>query len=99
RLEQEEKTEDARTKAMKKELEWVRQNPKGRPAKSKARIARLQERAHNDYKKRNETNEIFLPVDDRLGHEVIEFEGVSKSFGDRLLIDDLSFKGAAGPIA
>ncbi len=98
RLEQEQKTEDARTKAMKKELEWVRQNPKGRQAKSKARIARFEELADTDYQKRNETNEIFIPVADRLGHEVIEFEGVSKSFGDRLLIDDLSFKVPAGAI-
>jgi sulfate-transporting ATPase len=98
RLEQEQKTEDARTKAMKKELEWVRQNPKGRQAKSKARIARFEELADTDYQKRNETNEIFIPVADRLGHEVIEFEGVSKSFGERLLIDDLSFKVPAGAI-
>ena len=98
RLEQEQKTEDARTKAMKKELEWVRQNPKGRQAKSKARIARFEELADTDYQKRNETNEIFIPVAERLGHEVIEFEGVSKSFGDRLLIDDLSFKVPAGAI-
>src|SRR5215203_4151791 len=98
RLEQEQKTEDARTKAMKKELEWVRQNPKGRQAKSKARIARFEELADTDYQKRNETNEIFIPVADRLGHEVIEFEGVSKSFGDRVLIDNLSFKVPAGAI-
>jgi len=98
RLELEQKTEDARTKAMKKELEWVRQNPKGRQAKSKARIARFEELADTDYQKRNETNEIFIPVADRLGHEVIEFENVSKSFGDRCLIDDLSFKVPAGAI-
>jgi sulfate-transporting ATPase len=98
RLELEQKTEDARTKAMKKELEWVRQNPKGRQAKSKARIARFEELADTDYQKRNETNEIFIPVADRLGHEVIEFEHVSKSFGDRCLIDDLSFKVPAGAI-
>ncbi|HUP10276.1 MAG TPA: energy-dependent translational throttle protein EttA, partial [Caldimonas sp.] len=98
RLEQEQKAEDARTKAMKKELEWVRQNPKGRQAKSKARLARFEELSDVDYQKRNETNEIFIPVADRLGHEVIEFEGVSKSFGDRLLIDDLSFKVPAGAI-
>ena len=98
RLEQEQKTEDARTKAMKKELEWVRQNPKGRQAKSKARLARFEELSDIEYQKRNETNEIFIPVADRLGHEVIEFEGVSKSFGDRLLIDDLSFKVPAGAI-
>src|SRR5215472_11822755 len=98
RLEQEQKAEDARTKAMKKELEWVRQNPKGRQAKSKARIARFEELSDIEYQKRNETNEIFIPVADRLGHEVIEFENVSKSFGDRLLIDDLSFKIPAGAI-
>ncbi|HEX4232897.1 MAG TPA: energy-dependent translational throttle protein EttA [Caldimonas sp.] len=98
RLEQEQKTEDARTKAMKKELEWVRQNPKGRQAKSKARLARFEELSDVEYQKRNETNEIFIPVADRLGHEVIEFENVSKSFGDRLLIDELSFKVPAGAI-
>ena len=83
---------------MKKELEWVRQNPKGRQAKSKARMARFEELSDIEYQKRNETNEIFIPVADRLGHEVIEFENVSKSFGDRLLIDDLSFKVPAGAI-
>jgi sulfate-transporting ATPase len=98
RLEQEQKAEDARTKAMKKELEWVRQNPKGRQAKSKARLARFEELSDIEYQKRNETNEIFIPVADRLGHEVIEFENVSKSFGDRLLIDELSFKVPAGAI-
>jgi sulfate-transporting ATPase len=98
RLEQEQKTEDARTKAMKKELEWVRQNPKGRQAKSKARIARFEELSDFDYQKRNETNEIFIPAGDRLGHEVLEFTNVTKSFGDRVLIDDLSFKVPAGAI-
>ncbi len=98
RLELEQKTEDARTKAMKKELEWVRQNPKGRQAKSKARLARFEELSDVDYQKRNETNEIFIPVADRLGHEVIEFENVTKSFGNRVLIDDLSFKVPAGAI-
>ena len=98
RLEQEQKTEDARTKAMKKELEWVRQNPKGRQAKSKARLARFEELSDVEYQKRNETNEIFIPVGERLGHEVIEFEHVTKSFGDRVLIDDLSFKVPAGAI-
>ncbi len=98
RLELEQKTEDARTKAMKRELEWVRKNPKGRQAKSKARLARFEELSDVDYQKRNETNEIFIPVADRLGHEVIEFEGVTKSFGDRVLIDDLSFKVPAGAI-
>jgi sulfate-transporting ATPase len=98
RLEQEQKTEDARTKAMKKELEWVRQNPKGRQAKSKARLARFEELSDVEYQKRNETNEIFIPVGDRLGHEVLEFENVTKSFGNRVLIDDLSFKVPAGAI-
>jgi sulfate-transporting ATPase len=98
RLELEQKTEDARTKAMKKELEWVRQNPKGRQAKSKARIARFEELSDFDYQKRNETNEIFIPAGDRLGHEVFEFTNVTKSFGDRVLIDDLSFKVPAGAI-
>jgi len=98
RLELEQKTEDARTKAMKKELEWVRQNPKGRQAKSKARLARFEELSDVDYQKRNETNEIFIPVGDRLGHEVFEFTNVTKSFGDRVLIDELSFKVPAGAI-
>ncbi|GAA6143519.1 energy-dependent translational throttle protein EttA [Hydrogenophaga sp. 5NK40-0174] len=98
RLEQEQRTEDARTKAMKKELEWVRQNPKGRQAKSKARLARFEELSDVDYQKRNETNEIFIPVAERLGNEVIEFKNVTKSFGDRVLIDDLSFKVPAGAI-
>ena len=98
RLEQEQKSEDARMKAMKKELEWVRQNPKGRQAKSKARLARFEELSDVEYQKRNETNEIFIPVAERLGNEVIEFKGVSKSYGDRLLIDDLSFKVPAGAI-
>ncbi|MBE7370112.1 energy-dependent translational throttle protein EttA [Ramlibacter pallidus] len=98
RLEQEQRTEDARTKAMKKELEWARQNPKGRQAKSKARLARFEELSDYEYQRRNETNEIFIPVGERLGHEVIEFVNVSKSFGDRVLIDDLSFKVPAGAI-
>ena len=98
RLVQEQKTEDARAKAMKKELEWARQNPKGRQAKSKARLARFEELSDYEYQKRNETQEIFIPVAERLGHEVIEFKNVSKSFGDRLLIDDLSFKVPAGAI-
>jgi sulfate-transporting ATPase len=98
RLEQEQRTEDARTKAMKKELEWARANPKARQAKSKARLARFEELSDYEYQKRNETNEIFIPVGERLGHEVIEFEGVSKSFGERLLIDNLSFKVPAGAI-
>ncbi|WP_213359737.1 energy-dependent translational throttle protein EttA [Brachymonas denitrificans] len=98
RLEQEQRTEDARTKAMKKELEWARQNPKGRQAKSKARLARFEELSDYEYQKRNETQEIFIPVAERLGTEVIEFTNVSKSFGDRLLIDNLSFKVPAGAI-
>ena len=98
RLKQEQRTEDARAKAMKKELEWARQNPKGRQAKSKARLARFEELSDFEYQKRNETNEIFIPVAERLGTEVIEFVNVSKSFGDRVLIDDLSFKVPAGAI-
>ncbi|MBN8488549.1 MAG: energy-dependent translational throttle protein EttA, partial [Burkholderiales bacterium] len=98
RLEQEKKSEDARMKAMKKELEWARQNPKGRQAKSKARLARFEELSDYEYQKRNETQEIFIPVAERLGTEVIEFKGVSKSFGERLLIDNLSFKVPAGAI-
>ena len=98
RLEGEQKTEDARMKAMKEELKWVRSNAKGRQAKSKARLARFEELSDTDYQKRNETNEIFIPVAERLGNEVIEFKGVSKSFGDRLLIDNLSFKVPAGAI-
>ncbi|MEQ1684149.1 MAG: energy-dependent translational throttle protein EttA [Burkholderiaceae bacterium] len=98
RIEQEQKTEDARTRAMKKELEWVRANPKGRQAKSKARLARFEELSDTDYQKRNETNEIFIPVGERLGNEVLEFDGVTKSFGDRVLIDNLSFKVPAGAI-
>ncbi|WP_044042174.1 energy-dependent translational throttle protein EttA [Caballeronia insecticola] len=98
RLKQEEATESARQKAIKKELEWVRQNPKGRQAKSKARIARFEELNSQEYQKRNETQEIFIPVGDRLGNEVIEFKNVSKAYGDRLLIDDLSMKIPAGAI-
>ena len=98
RLEQEQKGEEARAKALKKELEWSRQNPKGRQAKSKARLARFEELSDHEYQKRNETQEIFIPVAERLGNEVIEFDGVSKSFGDRLLIDNLSFKIPAGAI-
>jgi len=98
RLEQEQRSEDARAKAIKKELEWVRQNPKGRQAKSKARLARFEELASHDYQKRNETQEIFIPVAERLGQEVIRFESVSKSFGERLLIDQLSFSVPPGAI-
>jgi sulfate-transporting ATPase len=98
RLELEQKKEDARIKAMKEELKWVRSNAKARQAKSKARLARFEELSDADYQRRNETNEIFIPVGERLGNEVIEFRNVSKSFGDRLLIDDLSFKVPAGAI-
>jgi sulfate-transporting ATPase len=98
RLEVEEKQEQARIKSMQKELEWVRQNPKGRQAKSKARLARFEELSSYEYQKRNETQEIFIPVADRLGDAVIEFKGVSKGYGDRLLIDDLSFSVPAGAI-
>ncbi|HFC7379199.1 TPA: energy-dependent translational throttle protein EttA [Neisseria meningitidis] len=98
RLENEAKSEASRVKAMKQELEWVRQNAKGRQAKSKARLARFEEMSNYEYQKRNETQEIFIPVAERLGNEVIEFVNVSKSFGDKVLIDDLSFKVPAGAI-
>ena len=98
RLKQEETSESARQKTIKKELEWVRQNPKGRQAKAKARLARFEELASYEYQKRNETQEIFIPVGERLGNEVIEFDNVSKAYGDRLLIDKLSFKVPAGAI-
>ena len=98
RLERESKQEAARIKAMQKELEWVRTNPKGRQAKSKARIARFEELSSYEHQKRNETQEIFIPVAERLGNEVIEFRHVSKGYGDRLLVDDLSFKVPPGAI-
>jgi len=98
RLESEQKGEEARAKALKKELEWVRQNAKGRQAKSKARIARFEELSDYEYQKRNETQEIFIPVADRLGTQVIEFKNVTKSFGDRVLIDNLSMNIPAGAI-
>lgn len=98
RLQQEAKAEDARAKAMRHELEWVRQNAKGRQAKSKARLQRFEELSSYEYQKRNETQEIFIPVAERLGGKVIEFHGVSKGFGDRLLIDDLSFSIPPGAI-
>ena len=98
RLEGEQKGEEARAKTLKKELEWVRQNAKGRQAKSKARIARFEELSDFEYQKRNETQEIFIPVAERLGSQVIEFRGVSKSFGERLLIDNFSFEIPAGAI-
>jgi sulfate-transporting ATPase len=98
RLEQEQKQEAARMKAMKQELEWVRSNPKARQAKSKARLARFEEMSSHEYQKRNETQEIFIPVGERLGDQVIEFNGVSKSFGDKLLMDNLSFAIPPGAI-
>lgn len=98
RLKQEESSESIRQKALSKELEWVRQNPKGRQAKSKARIARFEELNSQEYQKRNETQEIFIPVAERLGNEVFEFINVSKAYGERLLIDNLSFKVPAGAI-
>jgi sulfate-transporting ATPase len=98
RLKQEEASESARQKAIRKELEWVRQNPKGRQAKAKARIARFEELSSYDYQKRNETQEIFIPVAERLGGKVIEFKNVSKGYGDRLLIDNVSFSVPAGAI-
>ena len=98
RLATEQKQLDAHSKAMKQELEWVRQNPKARQAKSKARIARFEELNSQEHQARNETQEIFIPVGERLGNEVIEFEDVSKAYGDRLLIDNLSFKIPAGAI-
>jgi len=98
RLKTEESTESARQKTIKKELEWVRQNAKGRQAKSKARMARFEELSSHEYQKRNETQEIFIPVAERLGNEAIEFVNVSKAFGDRLLIDNLSFRVPPGAI-
>jgi len=98
RLKIEESSESARQKALKTELEWVRQSPKARQAKSKARIARFEELSSQEYQKRNETNEIFIPVAERLGNEVIEFKDVRKAYGDRLLMDGLSFTVPAGAI-
>lgn len=98
RLEIEKRQDDARMKAIRHELEWVRQNPKGRQAKSKARLTRFEELSSVEYQARNETNEIFIPVAERLGNNVIEFSHVSKGFGDRLLIDDLSFVVPPGAI-
>jgi sulfate-transporting ATPase len=98
RLKREESGESARQKALKKELEWVRQNPKGRQAKSKARMTRFEELSSYEYQKRNETQEIFIPVAERLGNEVIEFVNVTKSFGDRCLIDNFSMKVPPGAI-
>ena len=98
RLEQEKRQQESRAKAIKHELEWVRQNPKGRQAKAKARLNRFEELSSYEYQSRNETNEIFIPVAERLGNKVIEFHNVSKGFGDRLLIDDLSFTIPPGAI-
>ncbi|MFC4819459.1 energy-dependent translational throttle protein EttA [Dokdonella ginsengisoli] len=98
RLKQEESQEKARQKAIQRELEWARQNAKGGRSKGKARLARIEELQSVDYQKRQETNEIFIPPGERLGNSVIEFKNVSKSFGDRLLIDDLSFNVPAGAI-
>lgn len=98
RLEREKRQQESRAKAIKHELEWVRQNPKGRQAKAKARLNRFEELSSYEYQSRNETNEIFIPVADRLGNKVIEFHNVSKGFGDRLLIDDLSFTIPPGAI-
>jgi len=98
RLEQEARSEASRIKAMQQELEWVRQNAKGRQSKSKARLARFEELSAYEYQTRNETQEIFIPVSERLGNEVIEFKAVSKGFGDKLLFENLSFKVPPGAI-
>ena len=98
RLEVESKQEQARIRAMKQELEWVRKNPKGRQAKSKARITRFEELSSYEHQKRNETAEIFIPVAERLGNDAIDFENVSKGFGDKLLIDNLSFRVPPGAV-
>ena len=98
RLKQESSKENARQKTIEKELEWVRQNPKGRQAKSKARMARFEELQNNDHQKRNETNELFIPPGERLGDKVLEVTNLTKSFGDRVLIDDLSFSMPKGAI-
>jgi sulfate-transporting ATPase len=98
RLKIEESAESARQKALKKELEWVRQNPKARQAKSKSRLARFEELSSHEYQKRNETQEIFIPVADRLGEQVIEMKNVSKGYGDRLLIDKANFAIPPGAI-
>jgi sulfate-transporting ATPase len=98
RLQVEASQEAARIKAMQAELEWVRQNPKGRQVKSKARLARFEELSQHEHQARNETQEIFIPVAERLGNEVIELENVSKGYGERLLIDELSLKVPPGAI-
>jgi len=98
RLKQESSQENARQKTIEKELEWVRQNPKGRQAKSKARMARFEELNNTDHQKRNETNELFIPPGERLGDKVVEVKNLTKSFGDRVLIDNLSFSMPKGAI-
>ena len=98
RLEQEQKTEQAHIKTMKSELEWVRANPKGRHAKSKARLQRYEELASQEFQKRNETNELYIPPGERLGELVIEAQGLRKAYGDNLLYDDLSFNLPRGGI-
>lgn len=98
RLKQEERSEKSRQKSIQQELEWVRTNPKGRQAKSKARMARFEEMQNSDYQKRNETNELYIPPGPRLGDKVIEVENITKGFGDRVLIDDLSFSLPKGGI-
>ena len=98
RLEMEDKQESARIKTIKTELEWVRSNPKARQAKSKARLSRFEELSSHEYQKRNETQEIFIPVAERLGDKVIEFKSVSKGFKDRLLVENLSFSIPPGAI-
>lgn len=98
RLKQEEASESARQKTIKKELEWVRQNAKGRQAKAKARMTRFEELSSHEYQKRNETQEIFIPVAERLGNDAIEFVNVSKAFGDKLLMDNVSFRVPPGAI-
>jgi sulfate-transporting ATPase len=98
RLAQEENTESARQRALKRELEWVRSGVKGQQSKSKSRLARFEELSSYEYQRRNETQEIFIPVADRLGDQVIEFSGVRKAYGDRLLMDDVSFRIPAGAI-
>lgn len=98
RLKQESLQESARQKTIEKELEWVRKNPKGRQAKSKARMARFEELNNTEHQKRNETNELFIPPGERLGDKVLEVKNLTKSFGDRVLIDDLSFSMPKGAI-
>ncbi len=98
RLEQEQRSEASHQKAIKAELEWVRQNPKGRQAKNKARLSRFEEMQSQEFQTRNETNEIYIPPGERLGDKVINFHNVTKSYGDRVLIEDLSFSIPKGAI-